>query len=185
MGAEAAGVGGIVHGHRRAVEWTDQIPVKTAQGVELSGKVAEALNEIVGKARKMDELAAEVAGASNEQSQGIAQVNTAVGQMDKVTQSNAASAEECAAAAEELNSQALAMKSAVGDLMSLVGGQRNGSVTGSTQPATRPTTRTLKPAKVLAHANGNGHSAKLELSSPKLNARQREQIPMEGDFKDF
>src|ERR1039457_3388407 len=78
----------------------------TAQGVTLSGKVAQALNDIVTKARQVDELAAEVAGASREQTQGITQINVAVGQMDKVTQSNSAGAEESAAAAEELNAQA-------------------------------------------------------------------------------
>jgi methyl-accepting chemotaxis protein len=61
----------------------------------------------VTKARQVDELVAEVAGASREQTQGITQINTAVGQMDKVTQSNAANAEESAAAAEELNAQAV------------------------------------------------------------------------------
>jgi len=55
---------------------------KTAQGVQLSIKVSEALNEIVTKARQMDELAAGVASASSEQAQGIGQVNAAVGQMD-------------------------------------------------------------------------------------------------------
>ena len=60
---------------------------KTAQGVQISGKVSEALNEIVTKARQVDELVAEVSSASREQSQCISQVNTAVGQMDKVTQS--------------------------------------------------------------------------------------------------
>jgi len=75
---------------------------KTAQGVHLSGKVAQSLNEIVGKTRQVDELASEVANASREQTQGIMQINTAVAEMDKVTQSNAANAEESAAAAEEL-----------------------------------------------------------------------------------
>jgi len=63
---------------------------KTGQGVGISKKVAETLNEIVTKARQVDELAAEVASASREQTQGITQINAAVGQMDKVTQSNAA-----------------------------------------------------------------------------------------------
>jgi methyl-accepting chemotaxis protein len=67
---------------------------KTTQGVDVSGKVATALKEIVTKVRQVDELVAEVAGASREQTQGITQINTAVSQMDKVTQSNAASAEE-------------------------------------------------------------------------------------------
>jgi methyl-accepting chemotaxis protein len=96
---------------------------KTAQGVELSGKVAQALQDIVSKARQVDELAAEVANASHEQTQGITQINTAVSQMDKVTQSNAASAEESAAAAQELNLQAAAMKEAVEDLLRLVEGE--------------------------------------------------------------
>jgi methyl-accepting chemotaxis protein len=68
-------------------------------------------------------MAGEVAAASQEQSQGIQQVNTAVTQMDKVTQSNAANAEESAAAAEELNAQAKTLKAAVADLLRLVDGQ--------------------------------------------------------------
>ncbi len=75
-----------------------------------------------------------------EQTQGIAQINTAVGQMDKVTQSNAANAEESAAAAEELNAQAEAMKAAVNELLELVGGS-NGEVPQrplSIEPAVPP-----------------------------------------------
>jgi hypothetical protein len=65
---------------------------------------------------------AEIAEASQEQSSGIAQVLNAVAQMDKVTQGNAASAEESAAAAEELSAQARMMDEAVGQLKNLVGG---------------------------------------------------------------
>jgi uncharacterized phage infection (PIP) family protein YhgE len=97
---------------------------KTAQGVEISAKVAQGLQEIVTKARHVDELAAEVAAASREQSQGIDQVNSAVSQMDKVTQSNAANAEESASAAEELNTQAATLKDVVQDLLQLVDGDR-------------------------------------------------------------
>jgi methyl-accepting chemotaxis protein len=95
---------------------------KTAQGVEISEKVAKQLQEIVVKARQVDELVSEVTAASNEQTSGIHQVNTAVSQMDKVTQSTAATAEECASAAEELNAQASTLKASVGDLLQLVGG---------------------------------------------------------------
>ncbi len=93
----------------------------TSAGVDISQKVASALTEIVGRAREVDQLVAEVAAASREQSQGIDQINTAVTQMDKVTQSTAATAEESAAAAEELNAQAETMGGAVGELLSLVG----------------------------------------------------------------
>lgn len=97
---------------------------KSANGAEISSAVAQSLSEIVGKARKVDELAGEVATASQEQSQGIAQVNIAVTQMDKVTQSNAASAEESASAAEEMTSQAASLAAAAEDLLSLVGGEK-------------------------------------------------------------
>jgi hemerythrin-like metal-binding protein len=92
----------------------------TAKGVELSSKVAETLADIVTKARMVDDLAAEVARSSEEQSQGISQLNIAVNQMDRVTQSNAAHAEESAAAAEELKSQASSMQRSVGNLLELV-----------------------------------------------------------------
>jgi len=106
---------------------------KTAQGVEITGKVAKSLQEIVAKARQVDELAAEVASASREQSQGIEQVNIAVAQMDRVTQSNAASAEESAAAAAELNAQAEAMKESVLDLLKLLGGDSQANLSASSR----------------------------------------------------
>ncbi|MEW6429502.1 MAG: methyl-accepting chemotaxis protein, partial [Thermodesulfobacteriota bacterium] len=51
-----------------------------------------------------------IAAASNEQAQGISQINQALGQIDQVTQQNTASAEQCAAAAEELSGQAIQMQ---------------------------------------------------------------------------
>ena len=95
----------------------------TAQGVQISERVALSLQEIVAKIRQVDQLAAEVTAASLEQTQGISQVTTAVSQMDQITQSNAASAEESASAAEELNAQAVALNHSVSDLLSLIGEQ--------------------------------------------------------------
>ena len=102
---------------------------KTGLGVELSRKVGDALNDIVNKARQVDELAAEVASSSSEQMQGITQINLAVGQVDKVTQANAANAEESAAAAEELNAQAESMKNSVRELLALVTSDQTASQT--------------------------------------------------------
>jgi methyl-accepting chemotaxis protein len=96
----------------------------TGQGVQISAKVVATLQEIVAKVHRVDELAAEAAGASREQSQGIQQINQAVGQMDRVTQSNAANAEQSSAAAEELKAQAEVMRQAVNELSLLVGGER-------------------------------------------------------------
>ena len=131
---------------------------KTGQGVFLSGKVAEALNDIVTKARQVDELAAEVAGASREQTEGITQINTAVGQMDKVTQSNAASAEESAAAAQELNAQAEIMKQSVVELLRLVGSQsleNPAQATVSSHPG-QPVRLGEAEIKHASLTNGNG-----------------------------
>ena len=72
----------------------------------------------------MEELIGEIAAASGEQSQGIEQINRAVGEMDKVVQQNAANAEESASSSRELNGQAERMKTFVGDLKSLVEGSR-------------------------------------------------------------
>jgi methyl-accepting chemotaxis protein len=99
---------------------------KSSHGAGIAVQVAERLGEIVAKAREVDELAAEVAAASAEQSQGIEQINTAVAQMDKLTQGNAASAEESAAAAEELNAQSGSLRQAVGRLLGLVDGASGG-----------------------------------------------------------
>jgi uncharacterized phage infection (PIP) family protein YhgE len=130
--------------------------------VEITNKVAAALNEIVTKVRQVDELVTEVAGASREQTEGIAQINTAVGQMDKVTQSNAATAEESAAAAQELNAQADIMRQSVAELLRLVSGNHE---TGARQPAShpslagsiRPTTPTTKRTLSATSKLGNGH----------------------------
>jgi methyl-accepting chemotaxis protein len=107
---------------------------KTDQGVQICATVGKGLEQIVQEIRKVDELVAEVSTASKEQSQGISQVNLAVGQMDKVTQSNAASAEETASASEELNAQAEALKEAVSKLVALVEGSKAGQPSGSKLP---------------------------------------------------
>jgi len=65
-----------------------------------------------------------VAGASGKQTKAIQEIHSAVRAMNQVTQGSGANAEESAAAAEELNPQACSMKSAVSELLSLIGGAR-------------------------------------------------------------
>ena len=170
---------------------------KSAVGADISAKVAKSLEEIVGKARQVDEMAGEVAAASQEQSQGISQVNIAVTQMDKVTQSNAANAEESAAAAEELTAQAESLKEAVSDLLRLVDGQghqvaASASLAGASHKggAKGVFAKQHKPAVTASHSNGKGHTTVISGSrqpapAPAMAASRRSEIPMEGDFKDF
>ncbi len=79
---------------------------KVASGAQIADQTAEALGGIVTDISKISGLVAEIATSSSEQAQGIEQVNDGLGQVDKVTQQNTASAEESAAAGEELSSQA-------------------------------------------------------------------------------
>jgi methyl-accepting chemotaxis protein len=161
----------------------------TGQGVEISVKVVATLNDIVTKVRQVDELVSEVANASNEQTQGITQINTAVSQMDKVTQSNSANAEESASAAEELSTQAEKMKHSVADLLQLVGGQSQAAATKPAAPAVRikevsaPAPATKRSAPIKHNGNGNGHPQPAPALATAENGRS--EIPMEDDFKNF
>jgi methyl-accepting chemotaxis protein len=97
--------------------------VKNAKnGVDIATEVGKVLEEIVQSIGKTTDLVGEIAAASSEQAQGIDQVNTAVAQMDKVTQQNAANAEESASASEELSAQAEQMNGIVQELVNLIGG---------------------------------------------------------------
>ena len=76
------------------------------EGNRIAKETAEALSEIVGGIVKVGDLVGEMAAASNEQAQGIAQISQGLAQIDQVTQQNTATAEETAAASEELSGQA-------------------------------------------------------------------------------
>jgi hypothetical protein len=159
---------------------------RTAQGVEISTKVAASLAEITAKVRQVDELIAEVAGASREQTQGITQINTAVSQMDKVTQSNAATAEESAAAAEELSAQAKMMKRSVADLLHLVDGEDRHALSDTSEDTVKASTiHNIQPVFKRA-ASGKAHPrTEATIASSLVVKDSRNQIPMDGDFKDF
>lgn len=80
------------------------------RGNVLVDGTAKQLNEIVGGASQVVVLAEEVATAGREQTQGLEQISLGLNQIDQVTQSNTASAEESASASEELSSQAQQVK---------------------------------------------------------------------------
>ncbi|MBN1604111.1 MAG: MCP four helix bundle domain-containing protein [Chitinispirillaceae bacterium] len=88
--------------------------VKNAdEGVKIAVEVSQSFETIATSAKKVNDLIAEIAAASQEQSLGIEQINIAVSQMDNVTQQNAANSEESASAAEELNSQSEELKNMI------------------------------------------------------------------------
>ncbi|MEZ2354729.1 methyl-accepting chemotaxis protein [Caballeronia sp. RCC_10] len=75
-------------------------------GTALVGQAGETMTKIGAAIQKVTDIMDEIASASNEQSRGIEQVNTAIAQMDEVTQQNAALVEQAAAAAGSLQDQA-------------------------------------------------------------------------------
>ncbi len=106
---------------KNTAEMIDGATKNADNGVAISKEVAASLSEIAEGSRKVNDLVAEIAAASTEQSQGIDQINQAVSQMDQVTQSNAANAEESASASEELAAQAAGMQGMVDQLVVMVG----------------------------------------------------------------
>jgi methyl-accepting chemotaxis protein len=108
---------------RETTEKINDAIAKSSQGANINKKIVALLNDIVQKARQVNGVAAQVASASHEQTEKLAHINQAVGEMDQVTQSTSAASEECAAAAQQLTSQADMMKTAVQELAALVGGQ--------------------------------------------------------------
>ncbi|MDY0108647.1 MAG: Cache 3/Cache 2 fusion domain-containing protein [Candidatus Krumholzibacteria bacterium] len=91
-------------------------------GVKATQQVGTILDEITRSVDKVKQLVGEVATASREQAEGIGEINVAVSRLDQVTQTNAASAEESAAASQDLERQAHTVKSVVADLTRLIGG---------------------------------------------------------------
>jgi methyl-accepting chemotaxis protein len=94
---------------------------KADQGADVVAKTQDAFAKVRGNNEKLTNLINEIASASQEQTQGIDQTNRAVGEMDQVTQQNAANAEESASASEQLNSQAEIMLTLVTQLERLAG----------------------------------------------------------------
>ncbi|WKY47404.1 methyl-accepting chemotaxis protein [Eubacteriaceae bacterium ES3] len=79
---------------------------KVTTGTKIADETAESLKEILNQIEKITGLIANIAKASNDQASEIAQVTTGIDQVAKVIQTNSATAEESAAASEELSSQA-------------------------------------------------------------------------------
>ncbi|MFH1057290.1 MAG: methyl-accepting chemotaxis protein, partial [Pseudomonadota bacterium] len=124
---------------------------KVRDGSDLVSRTNEAFVELSQSSARVVELVGEISAASAEQAQGIEQVNRATVELDKVTQQNASSAEESAAASEQMTAQADTMRGFVEELVQLVGSHREGG-------------RRARPA---AAGNGNGNGdARLSLPRP-------------------
>ncbi|MBI5626924.1 MAG: hypothetical protein HY935_06995 [Nitrosomonadales bacterium] len=131
------------------------------------------MSEIVQAVKRVTDIMSEIAAASNEQGEGIEQVNQAIIQMDEVTQQNAALVEEAAAAAEAMREQAKALYEAVG-VFKVVGGKEAVLRFAAKMAA--------QPAASHAIAHHNRITAAPSRSARKLAKAKEED---DGEWKEF
>jgi methyl-accepting chemotaxis protein len=87
---------------------------KVTNGTQIAERTSASFQEIFIAVTKFTDLVEEIASASNEQANGVSQVNIGLQQIDQVIQQNTASAEESAATSEELSGQAAELKNQLG-----------------------------------------------------------------------
>ncbi|OGR05821.1 MAG: hypothetical protein A3K23_06140 [Desulfobacca sp. RBG_16_58_9] len=113
-----------------AAKTTDDLIGETAKHIEVgNSQIQDTLTKFYDmgeSAKKVNSLVGEIASASQEQAREIDLINRAVGDMDRVVQQNAASAEESASASQELTAQSHQMTNIVDELRAMVAGEANG-----------------------------------------------------------
>ena len=145
---------------------------KSNEGSAKLEKVTDVIHAITESAVKVKTLVDEVNLGSQEQARGIEQISKAVAQMDQVTQSTAASAEQSASASEELSAQAEALKGIVVGLQAMVGK----TVVETIAPTAAAVS--VKPAPVVSSFAPATPGVKT--SSLKLN--RADSFPMDDNF---
>lgn len=132
---------------------------KSNQGKVKVDQVAQAIRVITSDSSRIKVLVDEVNLGSEEQSRGLDQISKAIVQMEQVTQTTAANAEEGAAAAEELNAQSEALKDVVSHVNAMV---NSGDGRNVRRPARGMRSRRLG----VKRTSGSTHSAESSGSGP-------------------
>ena len=146
---------------------------QTKSGSTISEETSEAFSNILEKIKKTSNLIGEISISSKEQSEGMNQITGAMGEIDQVTQQNAATSEEAAAASEELNAQAVSMKETVTIIADMVGFVEDSHhQTARRQPL---------------HVTSNAPKKRIVNKAPKRQASQSNDVfPLdENDLKEF
>jgi len=153
-------------------------------GTEVANRTKESFTEILTSIKKTSDLIGEIAISAKEQAEGMNQIATAMGSVDQITQQNASASEETAAAAEELNAQALSMLESVAEIAALAG-YDIGKESVKASAAKRTSTSGLSmPPKRLAMAPKKAKSTSFSSSSSKRT--NDDVFPLdEDDLKEF
>jgi methyl-accepting chemotaxis protein len=161
---------------------------KSNEGGAKLQQVTEVIRAITESSSKVKTLVDEVNLGSKEQARGIDQIAKAVSEMDQVTQSTAANAEESASASEELSAQAEALNQVVRQLRAMVGG-------GSEQGSDTAAREHRRAAPVAPEHRRSLNALKRAVERPKSTVRaevpvpagkpDRGSFPLEDDFTEM
>nr|WP_167520834.1 methyl-accepting chemotaxis protein [Vibrio cidicii] len=150
----AAEVRKLAENSRVTAQEINQLATNNVSIAEEAGKLLE---EIVPSISKTADLVQEIAAASDEQSSGVAQINSAMSQLDQTTQQSAASSEELAATAEELSAQAEALQQAVAFFrLNVASDSVSPPPTTSSSAKKSASSHTPKPQPSLSYAAATG-----------------------------
>ena len=160
---------------------------KVHEGTELVKETDTAFANLNESNAKAGNLISEITNASDEQANGVGQINLAVTEMDKVTQQNAANSEENASSSEQLGAQAGFLRDLVNDLVALVTGKSS----ESSNTGLVSTGRTGRQFQAVINSPPKTQQPKVTARSitppPKSRGEKPEEIiPMDDDdFEDF
>ncbi len=145
-------------------------------GATLVNQTGGSLTEIVTAIKKVSDIVAEIAAASREQATGLDQINTAIGNMDEITQRNAALVEETTASAQSLASQATELADLVGFFKldtkaPAIPGANPGPKTTPGPAAAANPTKPAQPAKAMVPVAPRVAPQATPLSAPRAATR--------------
>jgi methyl-accepting chemotaxis protein len=139
---------------------------QVSSGVQLVGQTGHALERILTNIAEINNLVAEIAGSAKEQAAGLHEINSAIEQMDQVTQQNASMVEESTAASFSLASESQQL----GNLITRF------KIDDSNEHAERKPVRAKEPARVPAAVHGGRSAATARKLEPALNDPEWEEF---------
>jgi methyl-accepting chemotaxis protein len=145
-------------------------------GVKLVAETGRALERIVAQVLKLNELVGDIAASAQEQATGLNEVNTAVNQMDQVTQQNAAMVEQATAASHSLSGEAEELSRLVGQFKIDL---------ETTRMAPPPPVRKPAPPKVALRARAGAHAQASKVVSITHKAGAAPAIAGTEEWDDF
>ncbi len=161
---------------------------KIGEGTDLVNRSGDALREIVASMNNVARIISEIAAASQEQNQGVGQINIAISEMDTMTQQNAALVEETASASEEMASQAkdlLAMMERFkirdyGVSSAAADGRREVKIKALAESGKKPADRPAEKADVSMERR-----RKFEVKKPAATGKEIAEVLKDEGFEEF